>query len=154
MEVTELGIVTDVRLLHPLKAHLPMEVTELGMATEVRLLQPRKDSLPMEVTELGMVTEVRPVHSKKALPPMLVTDLGISIDVIFTQPLNAALVLVGIPVCLSNSAPINVGSFNVYLTVCSPTENCVCPLAASRSAIGTSTPSISTFVNISTPLTQ
>ena len=40
MEVTELGMVTEVRLLHPLNAWLPMEVTELGMVTEVRLLHP------------------------------------------------------------------------------------------------------------------
>jgi hypothetical protein len=39
MEVTLSGIVTEVRLLHPLKADLPMEVTLFGIVTEVRLLQ-------------------------------------------------------------------------------------------------------------------
>ena len=39
MEVTELGMVIEVRLLHSEKATLPMEVTELGIVTEVRLLQ-------------------------------------------------------------------------------------------------------------------
>ena len=39
-----------------------MEVTEFGMVTEVRLVQPLKAELPMDVTELGMVTEVRPVQ--------------------------------------------------------------------------------------------
>ena len=39
-----------------------MDVTELGMVTEVRPLQARKASLPMDVTELGMVTEVRPLQ--------------------------------------------------------------------------------------------
>ena len=47
---------------------MPMRsrVTEAGMVTEVRLVQPRKASLPMEVTEAGMMTEVRPVQRKKA----------------------------------------------------------------------------------------
>ena len=39
-----------------------MDVTEEGMVTEVRPVQPAKASFPMEVTELGMVTEVRPVQ--------------------------------------------------------------------------------------------
>ena len=43
-----------------------MEVTESGMVTEVRPLQSRKASFPMEVTERGMVTEVRPLHLPKA----------------------------------------------------------------------------------------
>jgi metal-sulfur cluster biosynthetic enzyme len=36
-----------------------MLITELGMVTEVRLMQPEKAQLPILVTELGMVTEVR-----------------------------------------------------------------------------------------------
>ena len=40
--VTELGIVTEVRLVQPLKANSPILVTELGIVTEVRLEQPRK----------------------------------------------------------------------------------------------------------------
>ena len=39
-----------------------MDVTELGMVTEVRPLQPEKAAYPMDVTELGMVTEVRPLQ--------------------------------------------------------------------------------------------
>ena len=39
MEVTESGMVMEVRLLQPEKAYPPMEVTESGMVTEVRLLQ-------------------------------------------------------------------------------------------------------------------
>ena len=39
MEVTELGIVMEVRLVHPQKVEELMEVTELGIETEVRLLQ-------------------------------------------------------------------------------------------------------------------
>ena len=36
MEVTELGIVNEVRLEQLLNALLPMEVTELGIVNEVR----------------------------------------------------------------------------------------------------------------------
>ena len=39
MEVTELGIVNEVRLEQPLNAQSPREVTEFGIVNEVRLLQ-------------------------------------------------------------------------------------------------------------------
>jgi hypothetical protein len=42
MEVTLFGMVTDVKLLQPLKAKLLMEVTLFGMVTDVKLLQPEK----------------------------------------------------------------------------------------------------------------
>ena len=40
MEVTESGMVTEVKLEHPAKASFPMVVTESGMVTEVKLEQP------------------------------------------------------------------------------------------------------------------
>ena len=40
----------------------PIEVTELGMLTLVRLQQSRKASEPIKVTELGMSMLVRPEH--------------------------------------------------------------------------------------------
>ena len=39
-----------------------MEVTEFGMVTEVRPLQEENAQFPIEVTPSGMVTEVRPVQ--------------------------------------------------------------------------------------------
>jgi hypothetical protein len=42
MVVTRFGIVTEVRLAHPSKAHLPMMVTLVGIVTEVRLLHPER----------------------------------------------------------------------------------------------------------------
>ena len=45
-----------------MKAEFPIEVTEDGMVMEVRLVQPLKAEFPMEVTDEGMVTEVRPVQ--------------------------------------------------------------------------------------------
>jgi hypothetical protein len=40
MEVTELGIVSDVKPLQPEKASLPMEVTELPMLSDVNVVFP------------------------------------------------------------------------------------------------------------------
>jgi metal-sulfur cluster biosynthetic enzyme len=42
MDVTLLGIVTEVRLEQKEKALFPMDVTLLGIVTEVRLEQPEK----------------------------------------------------------------------------------------------------------------
>ena len=47
------------RLLHPDKAPCPIEVTELGIVSEVRLEQSSKVLNPMDVTESGIVNEVR-----------------------------------------------------------------------------------------------
>jgi len=43
-----------------------MEVTELGMTKEVRLVQPWNAKFSMEVTEFGMVMETRLAQSLKA----------------------------------------------------------------------------------------
>ena len=42
-----------------MNAKFPIEVTELGMVTLVRLEQPQNAPYPIEVTELGMVTLAR-----------------------------------------------------------------------------------------------
>ena len=57
--VTESGIFTCVRELHPEKANCPMLVTESGISTCVRELQPEKAEEPMLITELGISTCVR-----------------------------------------------------------------------------------------------
>jgi metal-sulfur cluster biosynthetic enzyme len=43
-----------------------MEVTELGMVMEVKLSQLENALFPIEVTELGMVMEVKLSHSENA----------------------------------------------------------------------------------------
>ena len=63
MLVTELGMVTLVRLLQALNASFPMLVTELGMVTLVRLLQPENEYHPMLVTELGIIVVLQPAIS-------------------------------------------------------------------------------------------
>ena len=70
-----------------------MEVTEFGMVTEVKPVQPKNADTPMPVTEFGMVTEVKPVQPENADPPMLVTEFGITVVL---QPETKVLVSVSI----------------------------------------------------------
>ena len=62
MEVTPVGMVTDVKPLQPLNALFPMKVTPVGMVIEVKPLQPLNAPFPMEVTPVGMLTEVKPLQ--------------------------------------------------------------------------------------------
>jgi len=86
MDVTELGIVTDVILLHPLKALAPILTTPCGMVSGVaKLLQLLKASEPIE--ELGAVSAFpskinvcNPVHPEKLLLLMVVTLVPIVTD--------------------------------------------------------------------------
>jgi hypothetical protein len=50
MVVTELGMVTEAKLVQLEKAYPPMVVTELRIVTEVKLLQPEKADPPISVT--------------------------------------------------------------------------------------------------------
>ena len=61
MDVTLLGIDTEARLVHPVKASPSIVVTEFGMVIVVSDLQFPKAMLPILVTELGMVTDLMPV---------------------------------------------------------------------------------------------
>ena len=81
MHVTELGMVTEARLLQPSKAQSHMLVTELGMVTWVRLVQPLKVLLSIVVTELGIAMEARLLQPSKAQPSMFVTVLGMVTEV-------------------------------------------------------------------------
>ena len=51
------------RLTQSLKQELPNEVTDEGIVMEVKLLQPRKQISPNEVTDEGIVMEVKPLQS-------------------------------------------------------------------------------------------
>ena len=53
---------TVVRPVHAANACPAILSTNLGIVTDVRLLQPWNELPPMVVTELGMVTEVRLPH--------------------------------------------------------------------------------------------
>jgi hypothetical protein len=56
----------DVRPEHSKNAQSPIEMTELGMITDFRLLQYANTLSPIDVTELGMVTDVMSEQSEKA----------------------------------------------------------------------------------------
>lgn len=52
---------------------MPIDVTLLGMVTEVKFLHSLKASESIDVTLLGMVTEVKLLHPLKALSPIFFT---------------------------------------------------------------------------------
>ena len=54
-----------------------MLVTDVGMTTLVKELHPQKALSPMLVTDVGMATLIKELHLEKAYSPMLVTDVGI-----------------------------------------------------------------------------
>ena len=64
--------------MHSSKAQYAILVTELGIVTEVRLLQPEKAPYPILVTELGIVTDVKLLQLEKAYFLMLVTEYAAS----------------------------------------------------------------------------
>ena len=84
---------TDIaaKALQPSKTSIPIDVTLLGMVTDVRPVQKLKASLPIDFTLLGMVNDFRPVQFSKALSPMPVTLLGMTV---FMQPEIIVLVAV------------------------------------------------------------
>ena len=63
----------------------PIEVTELGMVTEVNPVQPSNAEYPIEVTELGMLTEVKPEQSENARPYRTWDSDGTGIFIIKTR---------------------------------------------------------------------
>jgi hypothetical protein len=73
MEVTELGIVMEVKLLQSPNALSPMLVTLLGIVMEVKEVQLMNVPFSMLVNLLGIDTDVKllqrktPVHSKERL---------------------------------------------------------------------------------------
>ena len=65
-----------VKLSQCLKTEAPTLVTELPIVTPVRLLQLENAFWPMLVTLLPMVTEVIPLQLLNARSSMIVTELG------------------------------------------------------------------------------
>ena len=57
--MTELGIVTEVRLVQLLNALVPILVTELGIVMEVRLEQFSNAAVLIDVTVTGSVYDTR-----------------------------------------------------------------------------------------------
>ena len=72
-----------------MKLSSPMEVTELGMIIEVRPLQPWKEKAPIVSRLLGKEIPHKLVQPEKAETPIVVTLYGISIDDNCLRPANA-----------------------------------------------------------------
>jgi hypothetical protein len=68
-----LFIITEIKLVQPLKHEGPMVITLLGIVIEVKLIQFENAPLPRVITLLGMVTEVNVVRELNALMSMVVT---------------------------------------------------------------------------------
>ena len=95
MLVTLLGIVTEVKLVQPLKALVSMLVTPSGITKFVTStlftyrclaqyngLQLKLIKAILHHAAISVIfTEVKPVHPRKAYNPMLVTLLGIVTEV-------------------------------------------------------------------------
>ena len=77
MLVTDVGITTLAKELHPKKAPSPTLVTDVGISTLAKELHPEKAHSPMLVTDVGTSTLIKDLHPLKAQSPMLVTELGI-----------------------------------------------------------------------------
>ena len=77
MDVTELGMVSDVRPLHIAKALFPMVITELGIVIKVKLEQPLKAYLPMDVTEFGIIVFLHPNISLFELASMMALQFSL-----------------------------------------------------------------------------
>lgn len=75
IEVTDLPIVTLVRLRQPLNAEVPMVVTLLGIEMFVKPVQLWNAESAIETTELGILTLFRLLRQRKnAFLPMPVTE--------------------------------------------------------------------------------
>ena len=87
MDVTLLGMVTEVNPLQPEKAYSPIDVTPSPIITSLMDFKPPNHPVPT----LGhnMVTEVNPLQSEKAFFPIDVTLLGIVNEVNPLQPEKA-----------------------------------------------------------------
>ena len=79
MKEIELGMVTAIRLIQPLKGPLsdilvPMLVTELGIIREVRPLHPLKAPYSISFIVFGIVIEDRLIQFLKVLSLMIDTE--------------------------------------------------------------------------------
>ena len=78
-------MVTEVRLLHPLKAMLPTVVTLLGILIDVSPLQLSNAPVSIFSILLGMVIEVRPLQPQNVYSAMFGTPSGMVTDTRFLE---------------------------------------------------------------------
>jgi len=63
MEITESGIVTEVKELQSENAESPIEITESGIVIEVKYLQPENAECLTDLMEFPRLTDFRLLHS-------------------------------------------------------------------------------------------
>jgi len=67
--------VIDSSLEHAEKAFIPIEVTDEGILIEVKLEHPEKALIPIETTDEGILIEVKLEHPLKVLVPIEEIDV-------------------------------------------------------------------------------
>jgi len=67
--------------VQPEKTEFPIDVTEDGMVIDVKEEQPKKAPSPKDVTDGGIIIEGKAVHVRKANSPIDVTEDGMISDV-------------------------------------------------------------------------
>ena len=72
--------------LQPSKQDCPKEVTDEGIVIDVKPSQPQKQDCPKEVTDEGIVIDVKPRQTPKQYLPNEVADEGIVMEVKPLQP--------------------------------------------------------------------
>ena len=85
MVLTLAGIVTDVKLLHPQKALLPMLLTLLPIDNVVIFSQYQNAASPIESTPSGIKRDIK-LQEAKADGPMYLTLLGMAVEERLSQP--------------------------------------------------------------------
>ena len=80
IEVTDEGILIEVKALHPINAWIPIDLIDVGNETDFNEMQPEKANFGIESTEEGKVIVVNAEHSKSNPIPKEVTDVGNDID--------------------------------------------------------------------------
>ena len=90
IEVTELGIATEVKPLRPLNAYPGIVFTSFPIFIVFRFVQLLNGDNPISAQFSALkFTSVKPVQPKNAQSPISVTELGIVTEVKPVQPENA-----------------------------------------------------------------
>ncbi len=102
MDVTELGIVTEVKPVQPEKAYSPMDTIVLGMTVVLQPVINVLSAVRIMALQLSRLSytglpdlpdsttmEVNPVQPLNTLLPIDVTELGIVMEVRLVQPVKA-----------------------------------------------------------------
>ena len=74
---------TRFRLEQPSKAELPIDVTELGITTDVKTLQTENAKMPISVTEFGMIELLQPCSNLLVAVSIIALQLSLESYTVF-----------------------------------------------------------------------